>query len=71
MKINKKNKNILLMIILIFCACVVIHDFYMIAIRPWVTHESVEWTCFGFITFIIVATSGLSIISYFIKEINK
>lgn len=71
MKLKKKHKNMILLIILILCICFVIHDFYMIAIKPWITHETAGWTYFGFITFIIAAASGLLIIDYFIKEINK
>lgn len=68
---KRKYKNMILLIILILCICIVIYDFYIISIQPWITHESAGWTWFGFITFIIAAASGLSIISYFIKEINK
>lgn len=68
---KRKHKNILLLIILIICTIVVSHDLYIIVIQPWITHKTAGWTWFGFITFIIAAISGLSIISYFIKEINK
>ena len=39
-KIRIKWKNVALIIILLLCAALIIHDFYMIAIQPWINGRS-------------------------------
>lgn len=70
-KVKKIYKNILLLMILILCTIIVIHDLYLIVIKPWVTGDTCGWTFFGFITFILAIYIGGYIIEYFIKKINK
>lgn len=70
-KIRIKWKNVALIIILLLCAALIIHDFYMIAIQPWINGRSAQWTWFGFVTFILAFIIGGAIIDYFNDEINK
>lgn len=70
-KIRIKWKNIALIINLLLCAILVIHDIYMIAIQPWINGKSAQWTWFGLGTFILALFVGGAIIEYFKDKINK
>lgn len=72
---KKKNKikwkNVALLIALLLCAILVIHDIYIIIIQPWINGKMAGWTWFGFGTFILAFVIGGTIIDYFNDEINK
>lgn len=74
-KKNKKLKikwlNVGLLIILILCAALVLHDLYIIVIQPWINGKMAGWTWFGLFIFIGAFFIGGAIIEYFIDEINK
>lgn len=76
MKKNKKRlkikwKNVALLGVLLLCAYIVGHDFFMLTIYGWITGQMLGWTWFGFLTFIIAFAVGGEIIEYFIDEINE
>lgn len=33
--------------------CLLLHDFYVLSIKPWFSDVNYQWTWFGFATFII------------------
>lgn len=68
-KINKKN--VILLMLLLICTALVIHDLYFILIQPIINGQSAGWTYFGFITFILAIFLGGNIIDYFIDEFKK
>ncbi len=70
-KIKIKWKNVALLIALVVCAVLIIHDIYLIAIQPWINGKMAGWTWFGFGTFILAFVVGGAIIDYFNDEINK
>ena len=70
-KIKIKWKNVALLIALLLCAILVIHDVYIIIIQPWINGKMAGWTWFGFGTFILAVAIGGAIIEYFDDEINK
>lgn len=70
-KLKIKWNNVALLIILLVCGGVVIHDLYMLTIYSWITGKMVGWTWFGFLTFILAVAIGGEIFEYFEEEINK
>lgn len=72
---NKKKKikwkNIILLVILLLCVYIVIHDLFMLTIYSWITSNLVGWTWFGLAIFIIALIAGGFIIDFFKKEIDK
>ena len=69
MKKDKKIKilwwNLTLLIILLICASIVIHDVFMLTIYSWITGNMCGWTWFGFLTFLLACSIGGEIIEYF------
>ena len=62
-----KWKNMALLIILIICSYVILHDMYMLTIYTSITGKLTSWTLVGFTTFVIsIITSGY-IVEYFNK----
>lgn len=68
---KRKYKTIILLMILIVCIGIVSHDVYLIVLQPWITHETVGWTWFGFITFVIALLSSIKIIDYLNCKFTK
>lgn len=72
---NKKKKikwkNIILLVILLLCVYIVIHDLFMLTIYSWITSNLVSWTWFGLAIFIVALIIGIFIIDFFKKEIDK
>ena len=76
MKRNKKRlkikwKNIALLLILLVCAGLVIHDVYMLTIYSWITGRMAGWTWFGFLTFLLAFAIGGEILEYIIEDSKK
>lgn len=73
----RKNKrkinweNIILLVILIGCVSVVLHDLYVITILPWFNGDVLGWTWFGLFTFIIALIFAINIFDYFLVEIRN
>lgn len=70
-KIKIKWDNVALLVVLLFCIFVVVHDLFIITIYPWIYGDVVGWTWFGLITFILAFAFGTEIIEYFIEEMNE
>ena len=67
-RLKIKWKNIALLLILLVCAGLVIHDVYMLTIYSWITGRMAGWTWFGFLTFLLAFAIGGEIVEYFIDE---
>ncbi len=70
-RLKIKWKNIALLIILLVCGAVVIHDLYMLTIYSWITGKMASWTWFGFGTFLLAFWIGGEIVEYIIEQLNK
>lgn len=70
-RIKFKWGNIALLGVLLLCAYIVLHDFFIIAISPFITKQIVGWSCFGLITFGISFVVGSEIVRYFVEEIYE
>lgn len=70
-RLKIKWNNIALLVILLLCAYIVIHDLFMITIYSFVTNNLIGWTWYGLITFMISAGATKEISEYFCEEINK
>lgn len=70
-KLKIKWKNVALLIVLIICASIIIHDVFMLTFYSWITGMMASWTWFGFLTFLLAFAIGGEIIEYFEEEINK
>ena len=51
-RIKLKWKNIGKAVIFLFCLGFIIYDLYMLLFYPFISKRLMEWTFFGFITFI-------------------
>lgn len=63
--------NIALLGILMLCGYVVLHDIFMIAIRPLFSGYFMGWTWYGLITFITALTIVKDIANKFIRVMYK
>jgi len=70
-KIKIKWDNVALLLIMLVCGGVVIHDVFMITIYSWITSYMVGWTWYGLITFLLALFIGGEILEYFIEKIKK
>lgn len=70
-RLKIKWNNIALLLILLVCALVVIHDVYMLTIYSWITGRMAGWTWFGFATFLLAFWIGGEILEYIIEEFKK
>lgn len=62
-----KWKNILLLVVLIACISLIIHDIYMNTIYTFISGRIVGWTWFGFLTYIMAFVVSDEIIKYLSK----
>ncbi len=70
-RLKIKWKNIALLLILLVCAGLVIHDVYMLTIYSWITGRMAGWTWFGFLTFLLAFAIGGEILEYIIEDSKK
>lgn len=70
-RLKIKWNNIALLLILLVCAGVVIHDVYMLTIYSWITGRMAGWTWFGLATFLLAFWIGGGILEYFVEEFKK
>ena len=70
-RLKIKWKNIALLLILLVCAGLVIHDVYMLTIYSWITGRIAGWTWFGFLTFLLAFAIGGEILEYIIEDSKK
>ena len=72
MKKNRRLKinweNAALIVVLIICASIVIHDVFMLTVYSWITENTCGWTWFGFLTFLLACFIGGEIIEYFSEK---
>ena len=66
-----KWKNVILAIILVVCICLLVHDVYYIFIRQWFTSEFASLTWLGLIIDSLVLCISLSIVLYFMEEMER
>lgn len=66
-----KWKNVTLAIILLVCIILLGHDIYYLFIRQWFTSEFASLTWLGLIIDSLALCISLSIILYFMEEIEK
>lgn len=73
MKKHRKVKweNVALSIIFVICSLIVLHDLYVLLIKPIFTTIVNGWTWYGLLTFSIALTIGCIIFDYFIDELKK
>lgn len=65
-----KWKNVIKLLIMLACICIVIHDIYMVSFSQFFTGNLVGWTWFGFISFIIAfIVASILFDSLFGKEV--
>lgn len=70
-KTKIKWKNILLAIVGIITSCIVLDTVYTITIRGWITNQLATITWAGIVVNVISLTISISIILYFIEEMEK
>lgn len=63
--------NIILALVFLICCYLVIHDLYIILIKPIITSYLTGWTWLGLITFIIALVFAIFIFDYFVDYYNK
>lgn len=66
-----KWKNVILAIVLLACTVLLVHDVYYIFVRQWFTSEFASLTYLGLIMDSLVLCISLSIILYFIEEMER
>lgn len=60
MKMKKLNwKHLSLLIILVICIGIVLHDIYLIGVACWISSKLYGFTFFGFITFVVAIIVGV------------
>lgn len=67
-KVKIRLGNLALMLLMISCFFLMIHDFYMMTIFSYVTGSTVGWTWFGFGTFLLAASVGSILYDYFFEK---
>lgn len=70
MKTKINYKNVLKLVILIFCLGVIIHDMYMLLIYPLISMTLTQFTLYGFLTFVLSIHISLNIF-YQIKNVSN
>jgi hypothetical protein len=70
MKTKINYKNVLKLVILIFCLGVIIHDMYMLLIYPLISKTLTQFTLYGFLTFVLSIHISLNIF-YQIKNVSN
>lgn len=70
MKTKSNYKNVLKLVILIFCLGVIIHDMYMLLIYPLISKTLTQFTLYGFLTFVLSIHISLNIF-YQIKNVSN
>lgn len=70
MKAKINYKNVLKLVILIFCFGVIIHDMYMLLIYPLISRTLTQFTLYGFLTFVLSIHISLNIF-YQIKNVSN
>lgn len=70
MKAKINYKNVLKLVILIFCLGVIIHDMYMLLIYPLISKTLTQFTLYGFLTFVLSIHISLNIF-YQIKNVSN
>lgn len=66
-----KWRNVALLILFIISTCIVLHDLYVIVLKPFFTTIVEGWTWYGLGTFTIALIISCSILDYFIDEFKK
>lgn len=69
-RLKIKWKNVALLLVLIICASVIIHDTFMVTIYSWITGRLVGWTWFGLLTYFLAFAISGEIIEYFEEEME-
>ena len=70
MKTKINYKNVLKLVILIFCLGVINHDMYMLLIYPLISKTLTQFTLYGFLTFVLSIHISLNIF-YQIKNVSN
>lgn len=70
MKTKINYKNVLKLVILIFCLGVIIHDMYILLIYPLISKTLTQFTLYGFLTFVLSIHISLNIF-YQIKNVSN
>jgi len=59
-KLKVKWKNVIKLLLFIFCVSIILHDIYMLTVHSWITGNLYGWTWVGLLTFFIcLITAGM------------
>lgn len=70
-KLKIKWKNVVKLIVFIFCILMIFHDLFMLTIGSWISGNLYSWTWFGFITFLLFCSIACMIYADFEEQIEK
>ena len=70
-KLKIKWKNVVKLIVFIFCISMIFHDLFMLTIGSWISGNLYSWTWFGFITFLLFCSIACMIYADFEEQIEK